>query len=111
MTTSKKTGEATGASVEKVTEEGRQTVRAKKTTKKATKGKPNTTETTRKPRTIHLLVSKNPFDPKTKRHQKWKCLRDGATVSEMNTAMRERGLSSPRTFIANCQKLGHLEIK
>lgn len=105
-TTKRKTGKATGAAVEKVTEKGRQTVKPKKAAK-ATK----TTKTTRKPKTIHLIAKKNPFRKETKRHLKWNCLRDGATVSEMNTAMKERGLSSPRTFIANCQKMGHLRIE
>ena len=109
MATSKKTGKATGAAVEKVTEKGRQTVKPKKAAKaaKATKTK----KAARKPKTIHLIAKKNPFDPKTKRHLKWNCLRDGAAVSEMNTAMKKKELSSPRTFIANCQKMGHLRIE
>ena len=66
---------------------------------------------TRSPRTIKLLTKRNPFDPKRKRHAKWKCLKDGATVSELVVLMRMRDLSSGRTFIQNCQKMGHLEIK
>ncbi len=77
-------------------------------TKKATK-KPATKVRTLK--TIKLRVTKNPFDPKRKRHAKWKCLKDGATVSELVSAMKKKGLSSPRTFIVNCAKMGHLEIK
>ncbi len=66
---------------------------------------------TRSLKTIKLFDEANPFDPKTKRHLKWKCLKDGATVSELVAAMKTKGLSSPRTFIHNCQKMGHLEIK
>ncbi len=61
-------------------------------------------------KTIKLVTKKNPFDPKRKRHAKWKCLKDGATVSELVSAMKKNGLSSPRTFIGNCQKMGHLKI-
>ena len=81
-------------------------------TKKATKARTRKPATkTRTLRTIKLLVTKNPFDPKRKRHAKWKCLKDGATISELVAAMKKKGLSSPRTFIHNCQKMGHLEIK
>ncbi len=65
---------------------------------------------TRSLRTIKLVTKKNPFDLKLKRHAKWKCLKDGATVSELVAAMKKKGLSSPRTFIVNCQKMGHLKI-
>ena len=54
---------------------------------------------TRTLRTIKLLVTKNPFNATRKRHAKWKCLKDGATVSELVAAMKKKGLSSPRTFI------------
>ena len=37
-------------------------------------------------------------------------LKDGATISELVAAMKKKGLSSPRTFIHNCQKMGHLKI-
>ena len=85
------------------------------TSKKATKArKPATKKPATKARTplktIKLRVTKNPFDPKRKRHAKWKCLKDGATISEMVAAMKKKGLSSPRTFIVNCQKMGHLKI-
>lgn len=83
-------------------------------TKKATKARKTATKKpaakTRTLKTIKLLVTKNPFDPKRKRHQKWKCLKDGATISELVAAMKTKGLSSPRTFIVNCQKMGHLQI-
>ena len=65
---------------------------------------------TRTLKTIKLVTKKNPFDPKRKRHAKWKCLTDGATVSALVAAMKTKGLSSPRTFIVNCQKMGHLKI-
>ena len=65
---------------------------------------------TRTLKTIKLVTKKNPFDPKRKRHAKWKCLKDGATISELVAAMKKKGLSSPRTFIVNCQKMGHLKI-
>lgn len=82
------------------------------TSKTATKTKaPAKKRAARTLKTIKLLVTKNPFDPKRKRHAKWKCLTDGATVSELVAAMKTKGLSSPRTFIQNCQKMGHLEIK
>ncbi len=84
------------------------------TSKKATKARKPTTKKpaakTRTLKTIKLLVTKNPFDPKRKRHAKWKCLKDGATISELVAAMKKKGLSSPRTFIVNCQKMGHLQI-
>ena len=60
---------------------------------------------------IKLVTKKNPFKITTLRHQKWKCLKDGATVSSLVANMKEKGLSSPRTFINNCQNMGHLEIK
>ncbi len=66
---------------------------------------------TRTLRTIKLVTKQNPFDPKRIRHAKWKCLKDGATVSELVVSMRMRDLSSPRTFIHNCAKMGHLQIK
>ncbi len=66
---------------------------------------------TRSLRTIKLVTKRNPFDPKRKRHAKWKCLKDGATISELVAGMKKKGLSSPRTFIHNCAKMGHLEIK
>ena len=66
---------------------------------------------TRTLKTIKLITKQNPFDPKRKRHAKWECLNDGATISELVAGMKKKGLSSPRTFIVNCQKMGHLKIK
>ncbi len=83
------------------------TAKATKARKPATKKAPAKTRTLR---TIKLVSKKNPFDAKRKRHAKWECLKDGATVSELVAAMKTKGLSSPRTFIVNCQKMGHLEI-
>lgn len=65
---------------------------------------------TRTLKTIKLLTKRNPFDPKRKRHSKWACLKDGATISELVAGMKKKGLSSPRTFIVNCAKMGHLKI-
>ena len=87
-------------------------------TKKATKARKPAKAPARKTatkartplKTIKLRVTKNPFDPKRKRHAKWKCLKDGATISELVASMKQKGLSSPKTFIVNCQKMGHLEI-
>ncbi len=87
------------------------TAKATKACKPATKKAPATKRAGRTLRTIKLVTIKNPFDPKRKRHAKWKCLKDGATVSELVAAMKKKGLSSPRTFIVNCAKMGHLEIK
>ncbi len=91
---------------------------ATKTAKKTPARKPATkapatkrATRTRTLKTIKLVTKKNPFDPKRKRHAKWKCLKDGATVSELVAAMKKKGLSSPRTFIHNCAKMGHLTIK
>ncbi len=90
---------------------------ATKTAKKTPARKPATkapatkrATRTRTLKTIKLVTKKNPFDPKRKRHAKWKCLKDGATVSELVAGMKKKGLSSPRTFIVNCQKMGHLKI-
>ncbi len=76
----------------------------------ATKTATKTKARTRTLRTIKLITKKNPFGSTRKRHAKWKCLKDGATVSELVAAMKKKGLSSPRTFIQNCQKMGHLKI-
>ncbi len=89
-------------------------------TAKATKARKPTTKKpaakkqskqTRTLRTIKLVTKQNPFDPKRIRHAKWKYLKDGATISELVAAMKKKGLSSPRTFIHNCAKMGHLQIK
>ncbi len=79
-------------------------------TAKATKARKPAAKT-RTLKTIKLLTKSNPFDAKRKRHAKWKVLKDGATISELVAAMKKKGLSSPRTFIVNCQKMGHLKIQ
>ncbi len=74
--------------------------------------KTETKRTTRKttPKVVTVVTKKNPFRPETKRHLKWKCVKNDTTVSETVAAMKAKGLSSPRTFLYNYQKMGRLKI-